>query len=124
MGIHDIIFLTANSGAESVLSNSGLPVIITGAAIIILAMIISRLRSNRKSGQEETSDEDGSGTVVALETCSQEGEEEDLSDDSELAAVIAAAIYAYEEGSGTPVPADGLIVRSMRRVNKSRWRNA
>ena len=124
MGIHDIIFLTANSGAESVLSNSGLPVIITGAAIIILAMIISRLRSNRKSGQEETSDEDGSGTIVALETSSQEAEEVDLSDDSELAAVIAAAIYAYEEASGTPVPADGLIVRSIRRVNKSRWQNA
>lgn len=41
--------------------------------------------------------------------------EEDLSNDEELAAVIMAAIYAYEAEAGTYVPADGLVVRSIRR---------
>lgn len=46
-------------------------------------------------------------------------EEEDLSDDLELAAVIAAAIAAAED-----VPAEGLIVRSIRRVNTNKWKRA
>ena len=42
-------------------------------------------------------------------------EEEDLSNDEEIVAVITAAIYAYEAENGTEVPADGLVVRSIRR---------
>lgn len=42
---------------------------------------------------------------------------EDLSSDEELVAVITAAIYAYEAeaAGGAYVPADGLVVRSIRR---------
>lgn len=47
-------------------------------------------------------------------------EKEELADDTELVAVIAAAIAAYE-GSGS---ADGFIVRSIRKSNKSKWQNA
>lgn len=46
-------------------------------------------------------------------------EQEELVNDNELAAVITAAIYA---AMGDAVPADGLIVRSIRKVN-SRRRN-
>lgn len=43
-------------------------------------------------------------------------EEEELSDDEELVAVITAAIYAFEAEAGTAyVPADGLVVKSIRR---------
>ena len=42
-------------------------------------------------------------------------EEEELSNDEELVAVITAAIYAYEAEAGAYVPADGLVVRSIRR---------
>jgi len=42
-------------------------------------------------------------------------EEEDLSNDEEIVAVITAAIYAYEAENGVEVPADGLVVRSIRR---------
>lgn len=42
-------------------------------------------------------------------------EAEELSDDEELVAVITAAIYAFEAESGVAVPADGLVVRSIRR---------
>nr|WP_295683489.1 OadG family protein [uncultured Lachnoclostridium sp.] len=48
----------------------------------------------------------------------------DLTDDLELVAVITAAIHAYEASKGNPVPANGLYVRSIRKVNKSRWQNA
>ena len=45
-------------------------------------------------------------------------EEEDVTDDTELVAVIAAAIAAYE---GTSV--EGLVVRSIRKINRNEnWR--
>lgn len=47
-------------------------------------------------------------------------EEEELCDDLELVAVIAAAIAAYED-----VPADSFVVRSIRRKKTAdRWKNA
>ena len=46
--------------------------------------------------------------------------EEELSDDTELVAVIAAAIAAYEGSAST----DGFVVRSIRKSNKSKWQNA
>lgn len=48
-----------------------------------------------------------------------EEEEEDLSDDMELVAVITAAIAASED-----TPADGLVVRSIRRAKTSKWKRA
>lgn len=53
-----------------------------------------------------------------------EPEEEELSDDLELVAVITAAIAAYEEENGVMVPADELVVRSIRKVNKAKWQSA
>ncbi len=49
--------------------------------------------------------------------------EENLADDLELVAVITAAITAAAEAAGT-VPADGLVVRSIRRVPGSKWKKA
>lgn len=46
-------------------------------------------------------------------------EEEDVTDDLELVAVITAAIAAAEETS-----TDGLVVRSIRRVGTSKWKRA
>ena len=46
-------------------------------------------------------------------------EEEDLTDDLELVAVIAAAIAASENKSP-----EGFVVRSIRKANKRNWRNA
>lgn len=51
-------------------------------------------------------------------------EKVDATDDLELVAVITAAIHAYEASQGNPIPANGLYVRSIRKVNKSRWQNA
>ncbi len=48
-------------------------------------------------------------------------EEEDVTDDLELVAVITAAIAAASENT---VPADGLVVRSIRRVPDGKWKRA
>jgi sodium pump decarboxylase gamma subunit len=47
-------------------------------------------------------------------------QEENLTDDLELVAVIAAAIAASEGRTTT----DGLVVRSIRKANKNKWQNA
>ena len=47
-------------------------------------------------------------------------EVEEETDDTELVAVITAAIYAYEAENGGEVPADGLVVRSIRRLGYTR----
>ncbi|ABX42797.1 OadG family protein [Lachnoclostridium phytofermentans] len=51
-------------------------------------------------------------------------EEIDVAEDLDLVAVITAAIHAYEASNGNPVPENGLYVRSIRKLNKSRWQNA
>ncbi len=48
-------------------------------------------------------------------------EEEELISDCELVAVITAAIYA---SMGDAVPAEGLVVRSIRKSNANKWKNA
>ena len=47
-------------------------------------------------------------------------EVEEDTNDTELVAVITAAIYAYEAENGGEVPADGLVVRSIRRLGYAR----
>lgn len=47
-------------------------------------------------------------------------QEENLTDDLELVAVIAAAIAASEGAAST----DGFVVRSIRKANKNKWQNA
>lgn len=50
----------------------------------------------------------------------EEAEEEELSDDAELVAVIAAAVAAYEGSEGT----DGFVVRSIKKSNGNKWKRA
>ena len=57
---------------------------------------------------------------MVLYTAAVEEVIEDESDDTELVAVITAAIYAYEAENGGEVPADGLVVRSIRRLGYAR----
>ena len=59
-------------------------------------------------------------TEAVDNTIAQIVETEELSDDLELVAVIAAAIAASEGAAST----DGFVVRSIRRANTNKWRNA
>jgi len=58
--------------------------------------------------------------VAVDNTIAQIIENEELSDDSELVAVIAAAIAASEGAVST----DGFVVRSIRRANTKKWQNS
>lgn len=80
-------------------------------SLIIAAFgLIPKLTESKKQPEGKKTD-----NVVA-----QIAEREELSDDTELVAVIAAAIAAYE-GSGST---DGFVVRSIRKAKNNRWQNA
>lgn len=78
--------------------------------IIAAFGLIPKLFEPKKQPEEKKTD-----NVV-----SQIVEREELSDDTELVAVISAAIAAYE-GSGST---DGFVVRSIRKTKSSKWQNA
>jgi sodium pump decarboxylase gamma subunit len=59
--------------------------------------------------------------VVATPAAPVEPEEEELSDDSELVAVISAAIAAYESSTGA-TSVEGFRVRSIKRASTKNWK--
>lgn len=91
--------------------------------LILISLIISSFtliskieeKKKKKASAKAVSNDVKSDPVVT-----QIAKKEELSDDMELVAVIAAAIAAYE-GSGST---DGFVVRSIRKSNKSKWQNA
>lgn len=92
-------------------------------AVIILLMLITyfvnikpNLNSTSTSNQvvQRSSVDNAIAQIVG-------NEEDELISDCELVAVITAAIYA---SMGDAVPAGGLVVRSIRKSNASKWKNA
>lgn len=88
--------------------------------IIDLFKYISIFEQKMKDKKSGAGNSEAKGSSVD-NTISQivQKEEEELMDDLELVAVIAAAIAAAEGTSP-----DGLVVRSIKKVNKKRWQNA
>lgn len=92
-------------------------------AVIVLIMLITYF-ANIKPGLSNSSDvktAPGNDTVDNVLAQITQSEEEELINDCELVAVITAAIAA---SMGEAVPADGLVVRSIKRVNSKKWMNA
>lgn len=92
------------------------------AVLILICLIISAFglipkiqASFSKKKEKPVVAPSASATPAAAKT----EEPEDLTDDLELVAVIAAAIAAYEGTS-----ADGFQVRSIRRANTNKWKKA
>lgn len=89
--------------------------------LILMSFIISGFsliaKAQAKGGKKEAKE---TKEVAADPVVAQIAAKEELSDDTELAAVIAAAIAAYEGAGST----DGFVVRSIRKSNKSKWQNA
>ncbi len=113
--------VTVMRSDEEKLANAGLNTLLgMGMAfsiLILIALIISLFPLIFGTGKKKK-ESDKEITQKAMDnTISQIAEQEDLSSDAELVAVIAAAIAAYE-GSGST---DGFQVRSIRRVN-SNWK--
>lgn len=88
------------------------------AVLILISLIIScfTLVSKFEKKQQKTE----APAPAADPVVEQIAAKEELSDDTELVAVIAAAIAAYEGAAST----DGFVVRSIRKSNKSKWQNA
>ena len=122
----DIISITTNVSYSmgELMENAALNTIIGMGTVFVVLILISFIisgfslisKAQAKGGKKEKKE-----TAVAADpVVSQIAAKEELSDDTELVAVISAAIAAYE-GSGST---DGFVVRSIRKSNKSKWQNA
>ena len=92
-------------------------------AVIILIMLITYF-VNIKPNLSNNSNGNKAGHKSSVDNAIAQivgNEEDELMSDGELVAVITAAIYA---SMGDAVPAGGLIVRSIRKSNASKWKNA
>jgi len=85
--------------------------------LILISLIISCFTFVSKFEAKHKKDEPAPAAAPVIE---QIETEEELSDDTELVAVIAAAVAAYEGAAST----DGFVVRSIRKSKKSKWQNA
>lgn len=104
--------------------NTAMGISIVFLSLVFIALIITLegkifVAINKKAAAKKTVEKPATPAVV-------EEVVEDVAvddNDEEIAAVIMAAIYAYESeaaAEGFEVPADGLVVRSIRRIGYSR----
>ena len=89
------------------------------AVLILISLIISCFTFISKF-EKKPETKAPAAAPAADPVVEQIAAKEELSDDTELVAVIAAAIAAYEGAAST----DGFVVRSIRKSNKSKWQNA
>ncbi|MBO4415215.1 MAG: OadG family protein [Lachnospiraceae bacterium] len=122
MTFNTIVFLEAETSFGDTMSRAGLNTLMgLGIVFLTLAFIacviaiegkifttIARKKAAPKT--VEPKKEDTAAPVV------EEVVEDSTAADEEIAAVIAAAIYAFESETGAAVPADALVVRSIRRL--------
>ncbi|MCR5608417.1 MAG: OadG family protein [Lachnospiraceae bacterium] len=120
------------------LSSAGINTIVGMATVFIVLILISFIislfskialiqeffeeRARKKQLKKLREQNDNNEVTVTENTESSDTddivyEEVDISDDSELVAVIMGALYEY---MGDSVPADGLVVRSIRKVRRVR----
>ena len=90
-------------------------------AIIVLIMLITYFVTIKPNLNTTSEKEVSSNYVGNTITQTPQKEQEELISDCELVAVITAAIYA---SMGEAVPADGFVVRSIRKANSKKWINA
>jgi Na+-transporting methylmalonyl-CoA/oxaloacetate decarboxylase gamma subunit len=91
------------------------------SVLILISLIISCFgifpKIQNMIYKKKSTSEDAIDATIAQIT---EKEEEELLDDTELIAVIAAAVAIYEGAAST----DGFTVRSIRKANASKWKNS
>lgn len=83
--------------------------------IISSFTLISKFEKKEKKSETEKSVDNTIAQII-------EAEEAEEADDTELIAVISAAIAAYEAANGGS--SDGVVIRSVRKVNRNKWQNA
>jgi uncharacterized membrane protein len=98
------------SGIESYFNINTLFIVVAVLAVLLL-IALAYLASISSFLKNNTTNHKSSDNTTSVQPAAYtQGE---LVDDKELAAVITATIYSY---MGDAVPADGLVVRSIRRV--------
>lgn len=118
--------MTFDTGADSSMAakmekaalNTLMGLVIVFAMLVFLSFLISQFKHFGKLANRGKKDEVLEAAAVPLPVAPVEIEEE-LVDDGELVAVIAAAIAASENTS-----TDSFVVRSIRKANKRKWQNA
>lgn len=139
MGIHRFAVLNSYwdkvaANLPDALINTVVGIVVVFVALIFISLVISLFKyvsvfeawlAKRKAEKTQTENASALAAEAAERTMQQiaEIEEEDLSSDLELVAVITAAIYAYEQSQGNMVT-DGLYVRSIRKNTTSNWKKA
>jgi len=132
MVINANIFLATESArVDNALLNSLMCIFITFLLLVFISFVISLIKFvNKFNGKNDTGKStDKAATVkttgkTAVDEAAStvEVDETDV-EEVELVAVVTAAIHAYEESVGVAIPADGLVVRSIRNVGR-RWQEA
>ncbi len=95
-------------------------VLILISLIISCFGLISKFQEKQQKKSEANAAGNADGAAQADPVVTQIAAREELADDTELVAGIAAAVAAYEGAGST----DGFVVRSIRKSNKSKWQNA
>ncbi len=91
----------------------------------IIPMIQEKMAKKQELDMNVVTAIDNTVSQIAVQEEEQDEEEqEELVDDGELVAVITAAIMAHMSSNGEEVPADGLIVRSIKRSKSNKWQKA
>lgn len=107
------------------LANTVMGISIVFLMLLLISFIISLLKHiDKLINWVKSLFRKGNAVKEPVVTGVAETNETDDADDTELVAVITAAIYEYEKAMGNDVPVDGLVVRSIRKINKSKWQNA
>lgn len=91
--------------------------------LILISLVISSFgligKHQAKKAEKAKANQASPAAPVAMAPVVQEPE--DITDDLELVAVVTAAIMA---SMGDEAPAEGLVVRSIKKRNSSKWKNA
>ena len=105
-----------------IMAKAGMNTLIGMGTVFVVLILISLIIScfTLISKFEKQKKQETPAPAAAAPVVEQIAAKEELSDDTELVAVIAAAIAAYEGAAST----DGFVVRSIRKSNKSKWQNA
>lgn len=113
-------YLTGEDFLTSLTSDPTTLLISLGVVFAVLILIIQLIYAFKVLPKAQGASARGKEQNTAIDNVINQianQEEQELIDDQELVAVIMAAIYA---SMGTEAPADGLIVRSIRKVNVRR----